>query len=96
MTKYHAIVAHSHITLPRVVQHHTSHRTMAAAARSLSKGITAAKRPAPAFVTWASVVSPLGDVLSLREAQGKTVQHKHADKFPGLVILMREVAASPV
>jgi hypothetical protein len=89
--KYHAIVLHSHFTRGRVVQHHTTHRTLAAAARSLSKGITAARTPAPAYVTWCSVIAPDGAVMSLRQAQGKT-PIKQSDAYPGLVAVMREIA----
>lgn len=68
---YHAIVAHSHFTKPSQVQHHTKHRTLRAAARSLSKGISEAVKPGIAYDTWCGIVTPEGVVLSLRQAQGK-------------------------
>lgn len=87
--KYHAIVMHSHIAAPRVVQRHTIHRTQAAAARSLSKGISAACIPAPGYVTWCAIVAPDGRVMSLRQAQGKAP----GEVWPNLAADMREVAA---
>jgi hypothetical protein len=89
MDKFHAIVTHSHIAAPRVVQHHTTHRTQAAAARSLSKGISASRIPAPGYVTWCAIVAPDGRVMSLRQAQGKTP----GEVWPNLAAGMREVAA---
>jgi len=89
--EYHAIVLHSHFTAPRVIQHHTRHRSLAAAARSLSKGITAALSPAPAYVTWCGVVAPCGAVMSLRQAQGKMA--RNAVLYPGLIDALRVVAS---
>lgn len=88
--KYHAIVLHSHFTAPRVIQHHTKHRSLAAAARSLSKGITASRIPAPAYTTWCGIVSPCGAVMSLRQAQGK--MPRDADMFPVLADTLRAIA----
>ena len=89
--KYHAIVLHSHFTAPRVIQQHTRHRSLAAAARSLSKGITAALIPAPAYVTWCGVVAPCGAVMSLRQAQGKMA--RDVPMYPVLADTLRAIAS---
>ena len=88
--KYHAIVLHSHFTAPRVIQHHTRHKSLAAAARSLSKGITAALRPAAGYVTGCGVVAPCGAVMSLRQAQGK--MSRDATLYPGMADTLRAIA----
>lgn len=89
MSKFHAIVLHNRFPTGQEIQHHTKHRTLASAARSLSKGITAARLPGPGWVTWCAVVTPEGAVMSLRQAQGKM---DHMETYPALQVGMRAAA----
>jgi hypothetical protein len=66
---YHAVIVSFGLATPSgTVQHHTRHRTMRAAARSLSRGITLSGSRGTMY---AGVVTPDGRALSLRQAQGK-------------------------
>lgn len=91
MTQFHALVVHRLFPDGQDIQHHTKHRTMKAAARSLSKGITAARKPGPGWVTYCSVVAPDGRVMSLRMAQGKM---DYTEPHEVLSRAMREAAAA--
>jgi len=92
---FHAIVLHSTFPAGEIVQLHSRHRTQAAAARALSKGISAARtrKPGPGYNTWCAVVTPDNAVLSLRQAQGKM---DGAITWDNLRSIMQRIAAQPV
>lgn len=77
VSRYHALVIHRRFPDPEpLIAYSTQHRTLKAAARSLSLALgttdrRATPRPGPGWVTWCGLVCPDGRVLSLRQAQGK-------------------------
>ena len=89
---FHAIIFNSHFTDGQQIPLHTRHRTLAAAARSLRTSIGHTIKSGPSWVSWAAVVTPDGQVLSLRQAQGK---EPGAITWENLVEGMREVASRP-